>query len=266
MPAAMQVVTGFVTAPGATQTALTMATGDSLTTQNGTPGAAITLLSHWAHNQAAGILIVKSPKMHDNNQGLRDRILVNSVDQLEPFGVGTKMYPVDTLTATLSGSAGAGVIESASLLMYYADLPGITARFIDPPTLAKRQIDLMYTEVAITAGAAGGYSGAAGINSSFDNFQAGYDYALLGGVVDTRCCSVTVKGADTGNLRVGFPGEPTKRDVTERWFWLLSHYFGMALIPVFASNNKAAVTVEVVQNNGAAAVNVNLLLARLAPA
>ena len=266
MPKAIQVVSGFVTAPGATLTSWTMGAGDSLTTQNATPGSKALLLQHWAFNQVAGVMVVRSPKMHDNVQCLRDRIIVNDVEPLEAVGNGTRMYPVDTLVVQQSGSAVGGQIESGSLLIYYDDLPGITARFIGVAELMKRTIDLMYTEVAITPAAAGGYSGATAINATFDNFQAGFDYALLGGVVDARCCTVSVRGADTGNLRVGFPGEPSKRDVTEQWFYWLSSFYQLPLIPIFAANNKAAITVDVVQNQAAAAVNVNFLLARLAPA
>lgn len=266
MPKALQIISGFVTAPGATLTAWTLASGDSLTLQNATPGSKIMLLEHWAHNQAAGSLVVRSPKMHDNVKGLNTKILANDVEPLLPIGFSTRMFPVDLLTVLQSGSAVGGQIESGSLLVYYDDLPGITARFIGVDDLNKRQIDLMYTEVAITPGAGGGYTGAAALNSTFDNFQAGFDYAVLGGIVDARTCTVALRGSDTGNLRVGFPGESTKRDVTEQWFVLLSRFYGLPLIPVIAANNRGAVTVDVVQNQAATAVNIDFLLARLAPA
>lgn len=263
MGQALDVVSGFVTAPSTTLTGWTMAAGDSLTIRNGSPGKRIMLLSHWAKNKVAGTLVVRSPKMHDNVAGLKTAVLAADVEPLLPIGVGTIMYPVDVLTVQQSGSAVGGAIETGSLLVWYEDLPGASARLIDIPTLAKRQIDLMSTEVPITPGTAGGYSGGAAVNSSNDNFQAGYDYALLGGMVSARCGSVCVRGADTANMRVGFPGEPTKRDVTQRWFTLLSQQFNLPLIPVFASNNKGAITVDVTTDDAGTAVTVDLLFARL---
>lgn len=263
MGLALDTVSGTATAPGSTLTAWTMAAGDSAQIRNGTPGKRITLLESWAKNQAAGVLRIRSPKMHDNVQGLRATVTASEVAPLQALGCGTAMYPVDTLTIEQSGSSTAGQIETGSLLVYYEDLPGVASRLIDVPTLQKRLIDLMDLECDITAGTGGGYSGSQAINATFDNLQAGYDYAILGGLVDTRCGSACVRGPDTGNLRVAFPGEPTMRDVTERWFYLLAQQFNMALIPTFAANNKGNTQVDVTQDQAGAAVKVTLLLARL---
>jgi hypothetical protein len=69
--AAMELLTGIVTAPSTTQTALTMNVGNSLTIRNARSRARSSLLTAWADVQVRGILRIKSPKLHDNVQGIR---------------------------------------------------------------------------------------------------------------------------------------------------------------------------------------------------
>src|SRR5688572_9967463 len=69
--ACLELLTGFVTAPDTTQTALTMATGNSLTVRAAGPNSLAKLLTLWVDVQLRGIFRLRSPKLHDNNQGLR---------------------------------------------------------------------------------------------------------------------------------------------------------------------------------------------------
>ena len=264
MPAALDTVSFSVTAPGATITATTAVTGDSLTVRNSLLTAPVYLLNHWAWNVTAGIMQVRSPKLHDNVRGLRKRVLANSVEVTEAIGAPQKMFPQDTLIVELSGG-GAGEIDTGSMLFYYTDLPGQAAALIDVPTLQKRIVNLFTVEVPVTTSGSAGYSGGVAINSSFDFFQANTWYAILGALVDARCASVCIRGADTGNLRVSVPGETTRQDVTSRWFVLLSHYLNLPLIPLINSANKAGTIVDILGNNTATTSNVNVIMAQLSP-
>lgn len=263
MPNGLDTVTGFVTAPSTTFTAWTMAAGDSLTVRNSNPAKRTLLVDLWAWNNAAGTLRLRSPKLHDNVQGIRQSVLAGDVEpELDPYLTQT-LYPQDSLVAEQTGSATGGNIETGSLLIYYEDLPGVAGRFIDLPTLMKRIVNYFTVDTSHTPAATGGYSGQAAINSSFDLWQANTDYALLGYVVSARCCSVCWRGPDTGNLRVGGPGEPTKRDVTNRWFVYQSEKSGIPLIPVINSANKFGTFVDVVSNQTAGAVTVTSIFAQL---
>ena len=263
MPPAIDTVSGFVTAPGATFTAWTLATGDALQVRNAPFDKAVRLVNFWAFNQVAGTLRVRSPRIHDNVQGVRMNVLANDVEAFIPYHFPQKLIPQDILIAEQTGSAVGGQIESGSLLLYYEDLPGIAGRYITVDVLAKRLANVFTQEVSITPGAAGGYSGAAAINANFDLMKANTDYALMGYMVSARCSTLAIRGADSGNLRVSGPGEPSQRYRTVEWFVRHARLLGLPLVPIFNSANKAGITVDVVQNQAATAVTATLVMAEL---
>ncbi len=265
MGRALEVIAGQATAPGAVFTGLTMNAGNSLTVRNATPQADVRLLQMWAKNQAVGVFRMRSPKLHDNVQGIRVRNPAAAVIEMLPWLVFQKLYAQDTLVAEITGSAVGGQFEQGAALIYYSDLPGNSARLTTPDDVQKRGVNIFTVESSITPGAGGGYSGAQAINANFDLFKANTDYALLGYRVDVRCTVVRWLGADTSNLGVGGPGEPSIADVTENWFSFLSQNQGVALIPVFNSANKQGITVDIMQDQAAAAVVVSSLMVELAP-
>jgi hypothetical protein len=79
------------------------------------------------------------------------------------------------------------------------------------------------------------------------------------------CGAIQIVGPDLGNLGVGIPGFMANRNFVARYFYDLNQQLGLPTIPVFNSANKSGTQVAVVQNQAAAAVNVNILLAQLAP-
>src|SRR6185436_14545956 len=79
---ALQLISGFVTAPDVTQTALTMASGDSLTVKQTNGGSLAWLLTCWVDAQVRGILRIKSPAQHDNVQGLRFATIASEVQPM----------------------------------------------------------------------------------------------------------------------------------------------------------------------------------------
>lgn len=265
MGVAHETVTGFATAPSSTFTALTMSSGDSTTVKNQDLSKKALLLQAWAFNNVAGVLRIRSTKLHDNVQGIRYTVLVATVMPLITPNFPQRVYPQDPLTVELTGSAVAGEIESASLLFYYEDLPGTQQRLANPADIKARGVNDLTVEVAITTGAGGGWTGLKAINGTFDNFKANTDYAILGGATDTRCCSVAVRGPDSGNLRWAFPGEPSIRHVTLDWFQRLSNQYGIPMIPVWSSANKATMNVEVATDDEAPTTTITWQLVELAP-
>ncbi len=269
MGTAMDTVVGTVTAPGATITATVAATGDSFAIRNADFTKMIWLLTFWAHNNAAGVMRVRSPRLHDNVQGIRSQVLATTPLPLIPVWPQQRLYPQDVLTVELSGSAVAGQIESAILMVYYEDLPGIAGRFMSNDDLKRRGANVVTVEVDLTPGAGGGYTGASALNKNFDVLKANIDYALTGAVFSATVGAATIKGADSGNLRIPIPGLSTMPQLTRDWFVRLSDSFpgtGIPLIPIFSSANKAGITIEGVQTQAAGAFNVSLNFVELAPA
>jgi len=265
MPA-LEMISGYATHPGAIFTAVTMSGSDSNSVRafnQGTDKAF--LMAQWGYTQVIGTARVRSPRMHDNVQGLRTQTQALSSD---PQYWGTdfmqQLYAQDTLILeTAAPTDAAGNFEYEALLLYYTNVPGIAAQLITPTQVQQKGMNVIGQYIPITTAATGGYTGSVAINSSVDNFKANEWYALVGGVVDTKCVAVRIQGADVGNVGVGFPGAMVTPSMTGRWFTELSNQYGLPLIPCFNSANKNAIFVSVAQDQGAAAVNVTLYLVEM---
>ena len=266
--AALEVISGSVTGAGAVFTAWTVNAGNSLAIRSAPLTSNVWLLEKWAFNDtAAGVLRIRSPRLHDNVQGIRSRIVNNDTEPLlsglAAYGWRQKLVPQDILIAEQTGSAAN--IDTGHMLVYYENLPGISARFIDNATLIANGVNRIGQEVSITTTAASGaYTGQVAINAVNDNFKANTDYALLGAMVDTRVGAVRIQGADVGNLGIGIPGEPTQRHLMSNYFQRLSQIYNLALIPVFNSANKTAILIDATGHTAAVTSVVTLYMVELA--
>lgn len=265
MGRAIELIAGQATAPSTTLTALTMNAGNTLTVRNAPQDSLIALLGAWADVQGAGTLRIRSPRLHDNVQGIRLDTVVSEVKPLLPDRFMQRLQPQDTLVAELSGSATAGDIESAAMLLYYENLPGVEGRFLSAEEVHERGVNIVTVENTLATGTAGGYSGEEALNAEFDLLKANTDYALIGYLVDAECLTVRWRGADTGNLGVGGPGDDTGRDYTRSWFLELARKFGMAMVPVFNSANRAGILVDAHQDENGVDVTLTSILVELAP-
>jgi len=267
MPRGMEVIAGFATNPGATLTTLTMSTGLSATVRGTDTTKGTWLIGAWAFCATAGELRITSPRLHDQVQGIRNRVTAAYTAPLicgyYNGGYAQRLYAQDNLTIQVSG--GGAELDCAALLVGYDDLAGVAGRYIDYPTLLKSGINIVTAEVTVTAVTTGNFGGAVAINSTNDNLIANTDYAIIGGMTDTRGCAVRVSGVDLGNLGVGFPAEPTIREQTNSWFMALSNAFSAPYIPVINSANKTATTIDVQTNGAGGTYIVNLQLVQLAP-
>jgi hypothetical protein len=267
MPRAIECIAGFVSNPAATLTTVTMSSGQSATIRGTDTTKGTWLLSTWAFVGTAGELRITSPRLHDQAQGIRNRVTTNLSVPLAPGfnngGYAQRLYAQDNLTIQESGDAAA--IDCVNLLIGYDDLAGIAGRFIDQPTLKKFGINIVTAEVTVTAVATGNWGGAVAINSSFDTLIANTDYAVLGAMTDTRGCGIGITAVDFGNLRVGVPCEPSIRFLTQNWFESLSIAFSAPYIPVFNSANKTTTLIDVQTNQVGGTFVINVELVQLAP-
>ena len=263
MGRALELITGFVTAPDTTQTALTVAVGNTLTVRSHPFEAPAHLIQAWTDNQTAGILRIRSPRLHDQVQGIRLDASPSEVKPLLPFGAMQDLFPQDTLTVDLSGSATGGDIETACMLVYYGDLPGIESQLMHPAEVLPRIVHLVTVENTLALGTAGGYSGEEAIDAEFDLLRANTEYALLGYLVDAECAAVRYRGPFSGNLGLGGPGDELGRDYTKDWFINLSEAYSLPLIPVFNAADKSNVLIDGAQDENGTDVTVTSLLAQL---
>jgi hypothetical protein len=240
-----------------------MGSGDSLAVRNAPEGSFIGIIEMWADNQSAGQLRVRSPLMHDNVIGITAGVVASEVRPLLPTGGFQALKPQDLLIVEQTGSATSGDIESGSLLVYYADLPGADARLATWDQIKGRIESYMYSYYTIALGTAGGYSGAAAINTTVDQWKANRDYALIGYLCSAECVTVGWYGPDTSNLRVAGPGNDSDNTITHDWFKKLSLKTGLPTIPIINAANKAATYIDGAQDENGTDVQVTSIFALL---
>lgn len=261
MGRALQVITGRVTNPSTTITAVTMDTGDSNTVRNCAQGVPIRLLSVWAQGATAGLVRIRSPLLHDAVQGIRLRYNATNPDPLLPEYIGQLLYPQDVLTMEMTG--GAAETDQFSALIEYDDLPGAAAQLVTWGQISDQIESISGVECNLTTGGtASQYGGAQAINANFDLFKRNRWYAILGYLTDTAFGVLGLTGADLGNLRVGGPGS-IRSDITSGWFVDLAVRENMPRIPVINSANVAGVTVDLADPATAKAINVTFICALL---
>lgn len=261
---AMEVVGGRVTNPGATLTALTPNTGSSFSVRNTGLGTKVFLEGIWAKEATAGVVRVRSPRLHDNVQGLRYQVAAASAFNLIGDYPRTILIPQDNLTFELSG--GAAETDVASILLQYEDLPGSNGQWGSWEQILPRIVDLVTNEVAVTgATTLGDWSAGTALNATFDLLKANTLYAVLGYVAQNSVCSIALQGPDTGGLKVGGPGNTNVLE-TREWFKRLDGSSDIPSIPIINSANKGGTLAFQMDNAAGATNNVDFLLAELTAA
>lgn len=260
----LEVVDTFVTNPGTTTLVATAPyPGDTLGVRSFNPPSRAWALDSWAAGAALNAFRIRSPRLHDNVQGLRFR----SPAATPPRGTLTdwmrqQLYSQDVLITEMNG--GAAETDGMSVLNFYEDIGGIDANLATWEAIAPRIVNLFTQEVAVGSGAGVGtrIAGVA-LNATFDLMQANTNYALLGYEVDANGQSIGIRGPDTGNLRIGGP-MTTEKIETRDWFQRLSIMHGIPLIPIIQSANKSGTLVDTTQVVAGVAANVSLIMAQLA--
>lgn len=260
MPRAHYMSAGFFTAGAAGAATATPMAGDTFAVPNFVAGNGY-LETFWAEGASTDWVSVRSARMHDNNQGMRMQTKGTAVNPLLPFGAYQGLYSGDAPTLTIDETAAAtGAIAA---IYSFDDMPGVQPRLDSWADVSARIDAISGVEVNVGAVAAiGQYSAGVAINSSFDNFQADSDYALLGFLTATSVLAVAVAGQDTGNLKVGGPGVNDPK-VTRDWFVRMDKDTGRPSIPIIAANNKGGTLVFQTDNSAAAAQKVTLIFAEL---
>jgi hypothetical protein len=260
MPFAIQTIAGFFTAVGAATSPATPAAGDSFAVAAYTSGKAY-LEQVYASGAQVDFVRIRSPRMHDANQGLRLWTGTTLRQPLIPWEIDQSLYPADVPIVEIDAT-GAGT--NGVLLHYvYDDMPGAMPRLASPAEVLPRIVNVSGVEVDVTSGALGQWGASAAINSLFDNFEAGADYALLGYTCSAACLGISITGKDTGNLKIGGPGDANAFD-TRDYFIKWSEYSGKSCIPIIAANNKGSTVLQNVDIAAATVVKVSLIMAQLA--
>ena len=242
MPLAFEIIAGRIV-NAAAFAAATPIGGPTFAVRDFPETAGARLEDVWGDQATQQIIRIRSPRMHDSSNGLRIAAPAGVTRALLPHETEEPMFPSDVLTVESAGTAAE--VDLIGLMMYYRDLPGIQARLETWDAIKPRVAHILALEVDVAAPAvAGNYSAAVGIDSIANALKANTDYAILGYLASTQCGVVGFTGTDFGNLRVGGPGA-AEPDDTREWFIRQSMLHGTPHIPVFNSNNKGNVLVDV---------------------
>ena len=257
----LQVVSGHVTTGGAgVFSALAANTGDSFVVANFEPSAKASLVDMWGTGAVATQLRLRSPRLHDQAQGIRLNLPLGAPQiSLPPFN--QPLYPGDALTFEVADTS-AGELDVAGLLIEYDDLPGAAPRYESEAGIVSRIVNIIGVEVDVAASAtAGDWSAGRAMNADFDNLKAGIDYALLGFVGPLQQAAIAVAGPDTSNFKQGgmLRGVPIDDG---QYFITRDRQLGRPSIPVINSNNKGN-TLVYCASVANAGIKVSLILAQL---
>jgi hypothetical protein len=259
--AALNVITGRVTNPSTTLTALTPDTGDSFTVKFFDATQPAMIIDAWGQGATPGVLRIRSPRLHDPNQGIRLRTVQAATRSLLPNEVEQYVVPQDLLT--VEGSGGGSEVDVFGFLIYYSNLLQNAAHLITLDELNARQVNITGAEVAVTSSAtAGQYGGSTALNATFDNWKRNIDYAILGILSDTAGCTVGITGPDTGQVRIGMPMavEPLQ---SHDYFVRLARRTRRAMIPVVNAANIAATNIDCATSLTSTAINFTVIAAQL---
>lgn len=263
MGVAFEVLTGRVTNAGGTLTEVTANTGDSFAVRSFPFEAGAWLEGIWAQSVAAQVVRVRSPRFHDNVQGIRYRTIADTPRNFLSDWSKMRLFPQDELV--FETSSGGADTTTAALAVYYNDLPGINARLTTWEQIEPTIESLLTVEVDVAAAATvGDWSAGTTLTNFTDLLKRNVDYAVLGYQSEENVAAVAIRGSDTGNLRVGGPGT-TEAIETRDWFVSLTRRMGTPHIPIINAANKDNTLVFQAENAAGAQNDVQLSLAELRP-
>lgn len=263
MGAILETLTGRVTNPAAL-TALTMNTGDSLSIRAFGEGVAAKIEGVWTQQVTAGFARVRSPRMHDNVQGIRLATPSGGAMNLLPNELEQRVYQTDTLIAELQG--GGAEVDTMALQMYYDGVSAGAARLATWDQVKPLIKNISGAQVDVAGPVTSGdWSAGTNLTNFTDQFHADTFYAVLGYQLDVACLAVAIKGPDTGNYKAGGPGHLNTLE-TRDWFIEQSRLHGTPHIPIIQAQNKGNTQVHIARVTAAGTVNVTLILAELSGA
>lgn len=260
MPRSIQTVAGFFTGGAAGTGIATPSPGDAFTIANFTNGAC-----RLAHLSASGAstdwVRMRSPRMHDAQESIKAWVGATPEICLIPFNSNQSMYSGDipTVEVDVTAAASGGVLVTYE----YDDYPGGNPRLDTWDAIQPRIQNLYYAETDLAGGAIGAWSAGVALNTLYDDFHAGVDYAVLGYICTAACLGVKVTGPDTSNLGIGGPGS-TNAWYTRDYFIRQSEATGRPFIPIIAANNKGGTIAQNVDSAANTAAKVVWVLGELA--
>lgn len=268
----MQTIHGAVASLTGSTTfdAYTASSGDSFTVINYAQGSRAFLLDGWCgFSGAAGSWRIRSPQLHDNQQGIRMSAMFNPTlsgadgdPQITmPRYAKQPLTRGDSLIVEGNGTATNSTV--VALQMFYENGGSSTANLHTWAEIAPRVVNLVGLVVSPTAGASQAYGTSVSLTNVVTQLKADTDYAWLGVNTQLPVTSVGLRGPDTGNYRIACPGHWDQQK-SSGYLADLSVFHGMPTIPVIQGTNQGATLVDAIDAATNVATVATLFLAELA--
>lgn len=263
MGKALQLVSGYVTAPSAVFAPVIPSPNDLLAVNDYAQGSSAWLINAWCDIDDGGSIRMRSPNFHDDVNGIELIAPAHAPIALMDGYSKQILQKNDTLTVELADSGG-GAPSGLSMLHYYENLPGADAQLFRWNEIENNVAELMTCRVAVTpAEVQGAYGGAIGMTALQNLFKADGYYALLGWQASIQYQTIGVTGTDTSNRRVGGPGSLPGIFDTREWFIMQSKQSGFPCIPVYKTQNLQSTVVDVIDTADNDAGVIEFSFARL---
>lgn len=262
MGLALDTVSATVSAPGASFTGATPASGsgDSLTVRQFPAANQAFITGVVRRHGTAGAIRVISPLVHDNVTGLTYYTSETpSLHELPPV-VGQPVQPGDTITVQMTGATTGNA--SAYLFIWYQNALGVSSQLYNWGDISGLIKNIKPFTVAVTASGTIGQWSDTLFTATENQLHATSYYAILGMTCDTALGVMGVKGNFTGNLRVCMPAANTPED-TSYWFVDQANRHGLPFIPVFSGQDRTACYVSVQDNAASTTSNITVICAEL---
>ncbi len=270
------VVLNSVSAAGITGatfgTTPTINAGDSLSVANFNQGGA-KIIEMWAIDSDSTseweVYYTRPEATHDQQHGFRFQIpggagpgaAKNAGFDVLPGYATIELFKSDTMTCAVTGTTSDDLLMS--WLTLYDDLPGVSGVFCSWDYVKNHQKSTVGIQcTAVASSTIGAYGAQRAINADDDRLHANTWYAILGLTAGVQFTTCSLLGPDWGGQRIGLPaGYLDLRSST--WFVDQSLKWGLPLIPVFNSNNKGNVLVQIADAEVSTSPGIDFLMYEL---
>lgn len=214
----------------------------------------------WVSGASLDFIRVRSPRMHDANQGIR--LAVGGVfrQNLLPYGADAQVFSSDQPVYEIDATAAATAVIVGTY--GYDNLGQGVSTLATWDEIQPRIQSIMSNTFTVVAGAIGAWGAGVALNNATDNLKANESYAVLGYTCDTAVAAIALNGTDTGNFDIAVPGDndPVR---TKDYFIKMSKESGRPCIPVIQANNRAGTILKSTDSAAATSSLVSLIMAQL---
>jgi hypothetical protein len=258
-----EMISGSLLATTAVPVQITMNGTDSKTVRWFADGKKAFLLNlSILATKSPGEIIVKSPKLHDNNLGIHFTAPQN-FNRLLPYEAMQPMYSQDNLDILFTDTLAAGEWDSVWLEIFYEDLQSNNGNYVGFDAIKGKIKNIVTVEITDTPAGAVGYQTPHNLAFISDLLKANTNYALLGYKTMGSQTLAGFKGPCTGNYRIALPFLTYTPEEERDYFIKQALDTGFPCIPVLNRADVYGTFVDFLEPVGGSSNSIALIFGEL---